>query len=351
MNLGSIPRVKLANLPTPLQKLTNLSKELGGPTIYIKRDDLTGLAFGGNKARKLEYLMGEAQNQNADYIVTGAGYQSNWCTQTAAASKKLGMDIVLIKKGPYEDYEGEDWDGNHLLHRLYGAEIKVVESESYETAVEETMQTLKNKGHKPYYIPIGGSTPLGAAGYLNAILELTYQATRMNTKLDYLVHGTGSGGTLAGSILGAKTFNPGMHVLGIAVDEKTVESHVKKVKKIIDESIEYYQLSYKPKLDDIQIISGYARDGYGYVTKQKIDAVKILAETEGVCIDPVYTGTAMAGLIDLIKNGKFNKRDNIVFIHTGGAVALFPYKEPIKAHLSKSQFPWEKPQWSTSTGI
>ena len=231
MNLGSIPRVKLASLPTPLQKLPNLTKQLGGPTIYIKRDDLTGLAFGGNKARKLEYLMAEAIAEKADYIVTGAGYQSNWCTQTAAAAKKFGMKIMLVKKGPYEDYESEAWDGNHLLHRLFDAEIKVVESETYDSAIAEAIQNLKSKGHNPYHIPIGGSTALGAAGYLNAMLELTYQATQMNVKVDHLIHGTGSGGTLAGSILGSKTLNSSMQVLGIAVDVKSEESHIMKVKK------------------------------------------------------------------------------------------------------------------------
>ena len=351
MNLGSIPRVNLASLPTPLQKLPNLTKRLGGPTIYIKRDDLTGLAFGGNKARKLEYLMADALAEKADYIVTGAGYQSNWCTQTAAAAKKLSLKIMLVKKGPYEDYEGEDWDGNHLLHRLYDSEIKVVESETFDSAINEAMQNLKSQGHNPYFIPIGGSTVLGAAGYLNAILELTYQATQMNIKIDYLLHGTGSGGTLAGSILGAKTFNPGMQVLGIAVDVKSEESHILKVKKIIENSIEFFQLSIILNDKDIKIYTGYAGDGYGHISKQKVEAVQILAETEGICIDPVYTGTAMAGLIDLVDKGEFTENDNVVFLHTGGAVALFPYKEPIKAHLLNSEFPWKKPSWSTDTGI
>ena len=351
MNLGSIPRVKLASLPTPLQKLPNLTKQLGGPTIYIKRDDLTGLAFGGNKARKLEYLMAEAIAEKADYIVTGAGYQSNWCTQTAAAAKKFGMKIMLVKKGPYEDYESEAWDGNHLLHRLFDAEIKVVESETYDSAIAEAIQNLKSKGHNPYHIPIGGSTALGAAGYLNAMLELTYQATQMNVKVDHLIHGTGSGGTLAGSILGSKTLNSSMQVLGIAVDVKSEESHIMKVKKIIENSIEFFQLSYTLNDEDIKIYTGYAGDGYGHISKQKVEAVQILAETEGICIDPVYTGTAMAGLIDLINKGEYTEKDNVVFLHTGGAVALFPYKEPIKAHLLNSEFPWKKPSWSTDTGI
>jgi L-cysteate sulfo-lyase len=169
MQLNIIPRIRLANLPTPLQELGNLSNILQGPKIYIKRDDLSGLALGGNKTRKLEYLMAEANRQGADYIVTGAGFQSNWCTQAAAAARKTGMGVVLVKKGPSEHYDPTDYDGNHLLHFLLGAVIKTVRPEDFQKEIEKTMEELKAAGHKPFYLADAGSTPPGVAGYVNCI--------------------------------------------------------------------------------------------------------------------------------------------------------------------------------------
>ncbi len=179
MKLNILPRVRLVNLPTPLQELPNLSKVLQGPRIFVKRDDLTGLGFGGNKSRKLEYLMADALNYKADYVVTGAGFQSNWCTQTAAAARKLGLKTVLVKTGPREGYDSEDYDGNHLLQFLIGAEIKVVGPqkgyfvEALDRIIkEETMEELKAAGHRAYHISAGGSNPPGVSAYVNAILEL-----------------------------------------------------------------------------------------------------------------------------------------------------------------------------------
>ena len=207
MKLNALPRVRLANLPTPLQELPNLTKALKGPRIYVKRDDLTGLALGGNKTRKLEYLVADALAKKADHIVTGAGFHSNWCTQAAAAARKLGMDITLIKTGPEEDYKPEEYDGNHLLHTLMGVEMKIVRPENFKKALDETVESLREAGHKPYVLSDAGSTPLGVAGYINAMLELESQSREIGIDFNYLVHATGSGGTQAGLILGAKALS------------------------------------------------------------------------------------------------------------------------------------------------
>jgi len=242
MKLSSLPRVKLANLPTPLQELPNLSKALNGPRIFVKRDDMTGLAFGGNKTRKLEYLMSEVLEYKSDYIVTGAGFHSNWCTQTAAAARRLGMKVVLIKSGPQEGYDPEEYDGNHLLHFLQGAEIKVVRPEDGERAEQETMEELKAKGHKPYLLTATGSTPPGAAGYMNAMLELLGQAVASGIDIDYLVHATGSGGTQAGLIIGAKAFNTNVKVIGATTGSRSRDEQFEKVSDIIDGSLKLLDL-------------------------------------------------------------------------------------------------------------
>jgi L-cysteate sulfo-lyase len=348
MKFNSLPRIRIASLPTPIQPLPKLTKKLGGPKLWIKRDDLTGLAFGGNKARKLEYLMADALNKKADYIVTGAGFHSNWCTQTVAAARKLGMKIKLVKSGPDNGYDGKEWDGNHLLHHLMGADIEVVESEDVLTPIEKAMNELRSNGHNPYYIPVGGSVPLGAAGYLNAMLEITYQSASEGIQYDYLIHATGSGGTQAGLVMGAKAFNTNINVIGSAVGWGEKREQVEKVSKIIEESIKEFELDFNYTSNDVVIYNEYVGGGYGHVSEQKLEAVKIMAQTEGIVIDPVYTATAMACLIDLVRKGELTKDHNILFLHTGGAVALYPYKEPIKAYIQEKQLPWEIPEWAPS---
>ncbi len=346
MKLGSLPRVRFANLPTPIKEMPNLSKKLGGPHIWIKRDDLTGVAFGGNKARKLEYLMGDAIAKKADIIVTGAGFHSNWCTQTAAAARMLGLDIVLVKKGPRDNWEPTEWDGNHLLHELMGAEIKVVRPEKFNSTIEAEMETKRKAGRNPYFIPIGGSVPLGAAGYVNAMLETFNQSSELGVDFDYLIHGTGSGGTQAGLVMGARALNTGTKIIGAAVDWTSKEEQQADVNKIIRDSRDVLNLEVEIPLSDIIVYNEYVGGGYGFISKEKAEAVKVLAETEGILIDPVYTATAMACLIDLCKKKKFKKNDNVLFLHTGGAVALFPYREPLKAYSKGKQLPWTVPDWS-----
>jgi len=350
MKLSTLPRVRLADLPTPLQELPNLSAALKGPRILVKRDDLTGLAFGGNKTRKLEYLMADAINQGADYIVTGAGFHSNWCTQAAAAARKLGMRVVLVKSGPKDGYEPEDIDGNHLLHHLMGAEIKVARPENTERVIEETMMELKAAGHKPYRLHATGSTPPGVMGYVNTILELTSQAVDMGVDIDYLVHASGSGGTQAGLVLGAKMFSTGMKVLGVTTGGKTEEGQIERVSGLVKEAAELLGLSIDLAPGDVVVYNDYAGEGYGYVTDGKMEAVKLAAETEGLMLDPVYTASSMACLIDLCRKDFFKPEDVVVYLHTGGPAALFPYKEPLKAYLEGKKRPWVIPPWSPASG-
>jgi L-cysteate sulfo-lyase len=346
MKLSEYPRAYIATLPTPLQFLPNLTDKLGGPKIWVKRDDLTGIAFGGNKARKLEYIMGDALQKKSEVIVTGAGFQSNWCTQTVAAAKKLGLEIYLVKSAPFEAFDTKNWDGNHLLHHLMGAHVKTVPSEDRLKTIQKIVELLQADGRSPYYIPVGGSNPIGASAYMNAVLELTYQANAKGIHFDSLIHATGSGGTQAGLIMGTKSFNTGMRVLGVDVVGKKKNETISKIRGIVKESKNKYELDFHLKDEDLIVYNEYAGEGYGYMSDEKLEAVKILAETEGLLIDPVYTATAMACLIDLVRKNKFKKKDNILFLHTGGAVALFPYKEPIRAYLQGKSLPWIKPEWS-----
>jgi L-cysteate sulfo-lyase len=346
MKFSEFPRAKLATLPTPLQFLPNLTKKLGGPKIWVKRDDLTGIAFGGNKARKLEYILGEAQAQKADVIVTGAGFQSNWCTQAVAAAKKLGLEIYLIKSAPYDNYDSKEWDGNHLLHHLMGAHVKTVKKDKRMEITRSTIEQLKSDGRKPYYSPVGGSDPTGASAYMNAVLELTHQANEEGIHFDSLIHATGSGGTQSGLIMGAKAFNTGIKIIGAAVGRGDKQEQIQKIREILVESKKKYGLDFNFDDKDIVIYNEYVGGGYGFMSNAKLEAIKLLAENEGLLIDPVYTATAMACLIDLVRKKQFKKSDNIVFLHTGGAVALFPYKDPIRSYIKEESLPWTKPDWS-----
>jgi D-cysteine desulfhydrase family pyridoxal phosphate-dependent enzyme len=351
MNFLNLPRIRLAHLPTPLQELPGLTKLLGGPKIYIKRDDLTGLAFGGNKTRKLEYLMGDAVSKGADYIVTGAGYHSNWCTQTAAAARKLGLKVVLVKTGPQADYDPKDYDGNHLLQFLCGAEIKVVKGEKTADLEEKIVADLKKAGHKPVRLLNTGSTPLGVVGHVNYMLELYNQIVEKGWKIDYLVHATGSGGTQAGLIIGAKAFSTGIKIIGSTTGSRSKDEATENVSRIISDTLNFLKLDLKVGKEDIVVYDQYAGEGYGFMNEAKAEAIKILAETEGIYLDPVYTASAMACLIDLCRQGYFRKEEGVLFSHTGGTAALFPYKENLKAYKNGQSFPWIVPPWSPKAKI
>ncbi len=335
-------------MPTPLQELPHLTKRLGGPRIFVKRDDMTGLAFGGNKTRKLEYLMADALKHKADYIVTGAGFHSNWLTQAVAASRRLGLKVAIVKTGPRDGYEPESYDGNHLLHFLMGANIKVVRPENRENALEETMEALKAEGHTPYPLTATGSTPLGVAGYMNAILEITSQAIEKGININYIVHATGSGGTQAGLVIGAKAFSTGIKVVASTTGGGPRDQQIERVSNLIDESLGFLKLDLRIDEDDVIVFDQYAGEGYGFITEGKAEAIKMVAESEGLFLDPVYTASSMACLIGLCREGYFKPDDLVVFLHTGGQAALFPYRDPLKAYVVGKEMPWTIPPWSPS---
>lgn len=352
MNIATLPRVRFASLPTPLQELPNLGKYLNGPRIFIKRDDLTGgLAMGGNKTRKLEFLMGQAQKEGADYIVTGGGHQSNWCTQAAAAARRMGMKTLLLKTAPSADYVPSDYDGNHLLHVLMGAEIRYIRPEDEAQAQQEAMAELTAAGHKPHLLPAAGSTPLGCAGYMNAMLEMTNQAVDMGIDIDYIVHASGSGGTQAGLLLGAKAMNLHTKIVCSTTGSRNKAEQIENVFNIVAASERFFGLDLGLTRDDVTVHDQYAGEGYGFITEGKAEAIKILAETEGIFVDPVYTGSAAACLIDLVRNNYFKRGSLVVLLHTGGSPALYPYKEPLKSYLDGKGLSWNMPSWSPKAGI
>lgn len=255
------------------------------------------------------------------------------------------MKCVLIKSGPLDGYDPEDYDGNHLLHFLMGAEIKVAMGRNTRKIYEETMEELREKGHHPYRLTATGSTPPGVMGYVNATLELVSQAVDRGIKIDYLVHASGSGGTMAGLVLGTKALNTGIEIIG-ATTSPGKERRVKRVASLVNESAEYLGVELKVDEDEITLYDEYAGPGYGVLTDEKAEAVKLAAETEGLFLDPVYTGTSMAALIGLCREGFFKADDTVVFLHTGGSAALFPYKSPLKAYGLGKTMPWRVPPWS-----
>ncbi|MBS3819293.1 D-cysteine desulfhydrase family protein [bacterium] len=346
--IQNYPRVKLIHSPTSLYKLENLTEALGGPEIYIKRDDITELAFGGNKSRKLEFILKDVQNKKADSVVTWASLQSNWCLQTAAAARKIGLIPVLVL---FETYDlPEFYDGNILLDFLVDAEIKtreaekgeVVKEEKVQEVMEEVINEIKEWSHLPYVIPVGGSKPgwsmekpYGAIGYVNAFLELADQVEEQDGGMDYIIHASGSGGTQAGLVVGAKALRKKTKIVGISVsDEK--ESFSKEILDIGRETVKSLGLDIPLERDDITVMDDYIGEGYGMVTKEVAEIISYVAQKEGFYLDPVYTGKAMIALVDLIKKGYFRKDDRVVFIHTGGTPALFPHKHQLTEYLIKS---------------
>jgi len=344
--IAKFPRLKLTDLPTPLEEAQALSAKLGGPRILIKRDDQTGIAFGGNKGRKLEFIMADAVKKKADVIVTWAGVQSNWCRQLAAAARKLGIKpILVLSKRPGLP---ADYDGNLLLDYILDAEIRLVEAAPGKSATEEVMAVVdrvvreeKEKGHKPYLVSVGGSAvggsmtePLGAISYTNAFLEIVEQAKKQKLEIDAIVLATGSGSTQAGLVVGAKALGGKTKVIGISVSSSR-DSMVKLVSEIA--ATEINSLGLKMSIDPAEIIvfDDYVGEGYGLLNKETVEAIRLTAETEGVMLDPVYTGKAMAGLLDLTKKGYFKKGETIVFLHTGGTPALFPYREKLMEFLKE----------------
>lgn len=320
------PRVRLANLPTPLEEMPRLAKLLNGPRLWIKRDDCTGLAFGGNKERKAEFSLADALRKKADVIITTGGIQSNHVRATTSAARKLGLDVILVIYGK----KPEEYDGNLLLDYLLGAQIRYVKSggPKFDVVSRSIVEELEKKGRVPYVILGGASYPVGAIAYANALLELLDQAKDRGFKIDYIVHAAGSGGTQAGLILANKAIKSKIRILGMC-DEPEGNWLIKKTVEIAEETAKLLDLRVSIEPKDVTLIVDYAGEEYGALTSEALEAIKLVGQTEGILLDPVYTGKAMAGVIDMIRRRRFKKNDNVVFIHTGGTPALFAYKQEL----------------------
>jgi L-cysteate sulfo-lyase len=326
MHLARFPRIFLAHLPTPLERLDRLTRELGGPEIWIKRDDCTGLSTGGNKTRKLEFLMAEAQVQDADTVITQGATQSNHARQTAAFAAKLGLAChILLEDRTGSNDPNYNTNGNVLLDHLHGATTsRRAGGTDMAAEMEGLADQLRAKGRRPYIIPGGGSNATGALGYVNCAFELLSQANDRGLVIDHIVTATGSAGTQAGLITGLKALNAGIPLLGIGVrapKEKQEES----VFALAQRTAEKLGCPAVVTRADVVADCSYVGAGYGIPRADTLEAIAMFAELEGILLDPVYSGKGAAGLIDLVRKGRFTKGQRVVFLHTGGAAGLFGY--------------------------
>ncbi len=310
-----IPRILFAHLPTPIESMPRLTDFLGGPQLFVKRDDQTGLAFGGNKTRKLEFLVAEARTQGADMLISAGALQSNHCRQTAAAAAKFGFECVLVLTGQSPTQA----TANLFLDELFGARIvNVSDRTDRDRVLKETFDKAVGEGKKPYLVPYGGSSSTGALGYAFAMEEFIKQGV----PADWIVFGTSSGGTHAGLVLGQRVFEFKGKVLGISIDESEdwLRSNVSRLASETSGRLGNH-IEFKPA--DVLANADYCNAGYGVLTDAEREAVRLFAKMEGLLLDPVYTGRAAAGLIDLIRRGFFSKGEKVLFWHTGGQPALF----------------------------
>ncbi|HLZ72166.1 MAG TPA: D-cysteine desulfhydrase family protein [Dehalococcoidia bacterium] len=323
MHLHDFARVPLAQVPTPLDEAPRLSAALGGPRILLKRDDLSGLALGGNKARKLELLLAEALAQGADTIITTGAADSNHCRMTAAAAARLGLKCLLLLGAKDE---APALQGNLLLDQLFGAEVCFASSSrvpNRNALLPELAAQVRARGGKPYAFPSGGSIGLGALGYALALQELIDQLAARGVEPDYLVCASGSGGTHAGLLLGAALFKPRFEILAVNVDDPANDELEGRTRQVYAEGAALLGLPSEQPVAPFHLLTGYLGKGYGVLTPGGAEAIRLLARTEGVLLDPVYTGKAMALLIDYVRTGRIGAERTVVFLHTGGAPALF----------------------------
>lgn len=343
--IAKYPRIELIHLPTPLRKLANITADLGGPEIYIKRDDLTGMAFGGNKSRKLEFIVPDMLAKKSDVVVTWAGLQSNWAMQTAAAAVRFGIRPILILFKTY-DLPAEK-DGNILLDYILGADIRIREAAKGKlvgmkdalAAVDEVAAEERRKGHRPYVVSVGGSVPLGsmdqplgAISYVQAYREMLEQTHALGFEPDFVVHSTGSGATQAGLVLGAKALTPKARVAGISVSDPK-DSFGREVLAIAEATERALDLATNVQAADVIVRDEFIREGYGIVNKDVADVIRMMFTREGIVLDPVYTSKAFIGLLDLIRRGDIPRTAKVVFFHTGGTPALFPNKHKLVEYL------------------
>ena len=309
--IEDFPRIPLGVLPTPIQKLENISRILG-TNVYIKRDDMTGIGLGGNKVRKLEFLLADAKNKGAEIVFTTGGAQSNHAMLTAACCKKLGMTpILILKKRGVTDRKG-----NILLEYLMNTDVRFLDTGDSQEVYKEMDRVGQESGKVYYKIPTGGSNALGALGYVNCVKEIAEQT---DMKFDYIVCAEGSGGTHAGVAMGAKLFMPETKVIGMMVDTDPFEEITTNIMKGLAELLE---LDFVPTVDDVHLVD-VCGDGYAIPSPEGNAAIRMMAENEGLFLDPVYTGKAFGGLIKMAKEGKFKPDDNILYMYSGGAGGLF----------------------------
>lgn len=317
-------KIQLSFLPTPIEELSRLTPYLQGPTLLIKRDDQTGLAFGGNKTRKLEYLLTDALKHNADTLITAGAIQSNHCRLTAAAAAKLGLSCELLLKGEKPKIS----NGNLFLDYLFGANVQWTDDSISINALMNMSDQLKQQNKKPYVITVGGSNSIGALGYVNAMIELDQQIKKAGLNIDHIVFATCSGGTHAGLVVGAKltNFKGIIHGIQIAkMDDFLLSPYEKHLANLANETAQLMNFEASFSENDFIVNPNYLGNGYAVITQNEKNAIDLMAKKEGILLDPVYSGRAFGGLIDLINKKIFKKNETVLFWHTGGQPALFAY--------------------------
>ena len=310
-------KLHLGQFPTPMHHLDNMSRALGR-SIYIKRDDMTGVSTGGNKVRKLEYLLYDAKEKGADYVLTTGGAQSNHAMLTAACCNKIGIKAILVLK--QRGVQGRV--GNLLINELLGADVRFVDTDSYDDVYKEMdriADELRAAGHNPYLVPVGGSVPLGTVGYVDCAREIFAEALEQDIKIDRIVSTAGSGGTLAGLVLGAMLYGDGCKVTGVAVCDDPFEEITA---ELVNGAAEILGADVHVEPTDIDILRYYGA-GYAKPSKEGLEAITLMAQQEGLILDPVYTGKAFAGLMHLIRTGKISENETVLFLHSGGTASLF----------------------------
>ena len=320
MLTDDLPRVSIAHLPTPLEELPRLTALLEGPELWAKRDDLTGLATGGNKTRKLEFLVADALDGRADTLVTCGAGQSNHARQTAAAAAKFGLDCVLVLKGELP----EQVQGNLLIDQIVGARVVWAAAQALDATMDSVASDLRTEGHRPYIVPYGGSNAVGASGYVAAMEELIQQSEDRGLTFDHIVFPSSSGGTQAGLVVGAKALGYTGCLLGISVDPPAADLR-RNLATLAPTLAARLQLDLHLDLHDFAVNDGYVGDGYAVVSDLEREAIRTLGRTEGLLLDPVYTGRAFGALLDLVRNRIFRKNERVLFWHTGGVAGLFGY--------------------------
>jgi D-cysteine desulfhydrase family pyridoxal phosphate-dependent enzyme len=321
--IDDMPRVRINVLPTPLVELKRLGKLLGGPRILMKRDDLTGVALGGNKTRKLEFLLGEALHLGCDAVITGGAAQSNHCRQTSAAAAAVGLECHLALGGEPPPVP----TGNLLLDHLFGAVVHWCGTFTKGERIPEIAEELRSRGRKPYMIPFGGSNAVGALGFVAAMGELAEQLTAASERVDHVIVPSSSGGTHAGMTVGLDLYGLAANIIGVGIDrgepgtpsyESELATLANQIAKLIGLDPRYNEGSFHMRYD-------YFGGGYAVVGDPEREAIGLVGRTEGILLDPVYTARAMAGLFDMVRRREFSSRETVVFWHTGGLPALFEH--------------------------